>query len=97
MTVVVPLWYNLHMDIKAEVAQVRIHEIETEMEDVVEKLRSDIEDVVRGVWPEFDEDDHVITTMMECPSSPFGFCAYHRWEDPAWDDCLFCEDPYERK
>ena len=85
------------MDKQAEAAQLKIHELEIEIQDTVDRLRTDMENVVRSVWPEFDEDDHAVLSMVECEESPFGFCAYHRWEDPVWDDCLFCEQPYERK
>jgi len=33
----------------------------------------------------------------ECEDSPFGFCAYERFEDPAYDNCVFCHQPHERK
>lgn len=33
----------------------------------------------------------------ECPTSPIQTCVYDAREDPAHDDCLFCEDPSERK
>lgn len=33
----------------------------------------------------------------ECPESPTKTCWYCDQEDPAWDFCLFCGDPHERK
>ena len=32
-----------------------------------------------------------------CPTSPIGTCVYDSYQDQAWDSCLFCFDPYERK
>lgn len=33
----------------------------------------------------------------DCPTSPIGTCVYDSYQDRAWDDCLFCHDPFERK
>ena len=33
----------------------------------------------------------------DCEESPSGFCQYDDIEDPAWDSCIHCNDPYERK
>ena len=35
--------------------------------------------------------------LWECPDSPLGRCIYHRFDDPACDDCLYCGMPLERK
>ena len=40
---------------------------------------------------------HVLSTEWDCPESPFGYCAYHIFEDRAHDDCIFCHEPQERK
>ena len=32
-----------------------------------------------------------------CENSPTGYCVYDFVYDPAWDDCLICHDPDERK
>ena len=40
---------------------------------------------------------HKISVKWECPSSPFGWCAFHIIEDPANDGCVFCHQPQERK
>jgi len=45
----------------------------------------------------FDERIPQGQLMWECPKSPFGTCKYHHFEDPAWDECLYCGQPYERK
>jgi len=33
----------------------------------------------------------------ECKDSPIGVCFYDSREDPAYDDCLICSEPHERK
>lgn len=33
----------------------------------------------------------------ECPTSPTGHCVYDYEEDPAFDECLYCGKPEERK
>ena len=33
----------------------------------------------------------------ECPNSPNGCCEYDDEADPAWDECIHCGEPYERK
>ncbi len=40
---------------------------------------------------------HVIDTMWGCEDSPMGWCVYHRFDDPAHDNCIFCHEPQERK
>jgi hypothetical protein len=32
-----------------------------------------------------------------CPDSPTGRCWYDNQRDPAWDGCVFCGEPHERK
>jgi hypothetical protein len=53
--------------------------------------------LVGVAWPEYDWMEHDLEFYWECEQSPFGWCAYHRWEDQAHDDCLFCHQPSERK
>lgn len=33
----------------------------------------------------------------KCDKSPDGCCQYDDKKDPAWDDCIHCHEPYERK
>jgi hypothetical protein len=33
----------------------------------------------------------------DCEESPSGSCQYNDIEDPAWDNCIHCDNPYERK
>ena len=63
------------------------------------KLRLDIikDKLIEKYWPEYWSGEHAVPIEWECPESPFGYCAYHKWEDRAWDHCLFCGEPHERK
>jgi len=40
---------------------------------------------------------HAIGFYWDCPKSPFGWCAYHDYDDSAHDNCVFCGEPEERK
>jgi hypothetical protein len=39
----------------------------------------------------------VVVGIHECDKSPFAICAYEYFDDPAWDSCIYCGDPHERK
>ncbi len=45
------------------------------------------------------DDDVEGGDQWECENkeNPIGMCVYDGHEDPAWDDCLFCHEPFERK
>ena len=53
--------------------------------------------LIEKAWKDYWAVEHASTTMWDCPDSPFGYCAYHKFDDRAWDNCLFCHQPYERK
>ena len=40
---------------------------------------------------------HIVTGYHDCKDSPIGTCFYDSMEDPAFDDCLVCGNPEERK
>lgn len=63
------------------------------------KLRLEIlkDKLLESTWKEYFNCEHAVPIEWECPDSPFGYCAYHKWEDRAWDHCLFCGQPHERK
>lgn len=44
-------------------------------------------------------DDIETPFVHECDGAdnPIEHCVYDGIDDPAWDDCLFCHQPYERK
>lgn len=68
-----------------------------EITDCEVELAHQKDRIIEKAWPEYWAVEHAVPNMWECPDSPFGTCAYHRFEDKAWDNCLFCHDPYERK
>jgi hypothetical protein len=42
-------------------------------------------------------DFHFMEMGWDCPTSPTQGCVYDVENDPSWDFCLYCGDPYERK
>ncbi len=45
----------------------------------------------------FDPATIVIPGTWDCEESPLATCAYHFYEDPCRDKCVFCEAPEERR
>lgn len=41
--------------------------------------------------------DNLAIGFHDCPDSPIRQCVYDDHEDPRHDDCLFCQEPSERK
>lgn len=39
----------------------------------------------------------VVIGSWDCPTSPVGVCAYDTSTDRCCDECLFCEEPSERR
>lgn len=35
--------------------------------------------------------------IHRCDKSPLGLCCYERFDDPAWDHCIHCSEPHDRK
>lgn len=68
-----------------------------ELSDAIDHLEHLQEKLIESVWQDFWSVEHVVQTTWECDSSPFGYCTYHKFDDRAWDNCLFCHQPYERK
>jgi len=75
-------------DVKARLGE--IQDGKDELDHLKDKL-------IEATWKDYWAIEHATTTMWDCPKSPFGYCAYHKFDDRAWDNCLFCHDPYERK
>lgn len=75
----------------------KINWLEDMKQHLVWDLDEQIDQVIQSAWPEYDPGIHFVQTFWECDYSPFGFCAYHDFEDPAHDSCIFCMEPYERK
>ncbi|MAG27464.1 hypothetical protein CMI47_18175 [Candidatus Pacearchaeota archaeon] len=72
--------------------------------DSIEEARSKYADAsVDGddsTW-EYDLEHQIIESIKighwPCEASPHKVCAYDDVEDPMHDNCLYCEDPEERK
>lgn len=47
--------------------------------------------------PDDDAQWYDVSTLWECPKSPFGWCAYHIIHDKMQNNCVFCHLPQERK
>lgn len=62
-----------------------------------EELDYEIREIVDKHMKEGDSQWYSVDTFWECPDSPFGWCAYHNFEDPVHDNCIYCHDPQERK
>lgn len=75
-----------------------------DLKETIEVITAEIDnltlvrtELIKKAWPEFDFLVHRVTMFWECPTSPIGYCVYNGVEDRAFDNCLFCHDPHERK
>ncbi len=68
-----------------------------EIQDSIVDLEMEKFNLIAKAWPDFWAVEHAVPMEWKCEKSPFGSCAYHKFEDRAWDHCLFCGEPYERK
>jgi len=41
--------------------------------------------------------EHIKMGSWDCENSPIGICVYDDIEDPYYDNCIFCQEPHERK
>lgn len=48
-------------------------------------------------FQDIEEPNQLMVGTWECQDSPLGLCIYHDFDDPAWDNCLICNEPHERK
>jgi hypothetical protein len=64
-----------------------VSRIKIALNELYERKRLD----VQSTCPRLDVGDH------DCEKSPNGRCEYDRVNDPAWDQCVHCGDPHERK
>ena len=67
------------------------------LEDEINELQYQQAELIRSVWPEYNAWEYKVPLFWECEESPIGSCVYDSLEDPAWDDCIFCGHPHERK
>lgn len=64
------------------------------------ELLIESESIVRKLWDDYDPEVHYVDFSMwywPCSKSPIERCAYNDIDDPAYDSCLFCGKPEERK
>lgn len=61
------------------------------------ELEYEIHDIIDQFMGEGEAQWLAVDTLWGCPDSPFGWCVYNRFEDPAHDNCLYCHEPQERK
>jgi hypothetical protein len=78
-------------------------ELENEVDSLQNELAKKQDELFKmriKIITEFFETDtrgHIEIGDWKCEDSPIGICFYDSWEDPAWDDCLICGNPDERK
>jgi len=51
--------------------------------------------IIQQAFPEFNSLLYQVG-VWKC-SGPVGYCLYDKYVDPAFDDCIFCHEPDERK
>lgn len=65
--------------------------------DRITHLELEIRKIVEKYTPEKYPTYYEIDTLWGCGKSPFGWCCYNHFEDPAHDRCIYCHEPQERK
>jgi len=67
--------------------------------DEVEERHKELLDLYGSVLEKHGHNpkDLVVPDGWDCEESPIGVCAYHFFEDPCHDRCIFCGKPEERK
>ena len=84
---------------KAEILSKLEKELEIISEQLAEK-ESELDEIrIKIITESFDLKvaKHIVIGCHECKDSPIGVCFYDSIGDPAWDDCLICGYPDERK
>jgi hypothetical protein len=66
-------------------------------DDAMEEINYLKRKIVKKVFPEFEWMYQTVSKIWECSDSPCGYCVYDYIDDPAYDTCLFCHQPEERK
>jgi len=75
----------------------QITELNTSIE-TLQEIESDLNDQrLKMIVPNPDKYYDYVIGHWECKKSPIGECVYDKVEDPAYDDCIFCSNPYERQ
>jgi hypothetical protein len=70
-----------------------------ELHKNIEKLNEEIREIVRpyidDVW--LNNFQYICIPFWDCPESPVGWCVYNNTTDSAHDNCIFCNQPLDRK
>jgi len=67
------------------------------MTGIENKIKIMVVAEVRKTHPDIKPLDIRCPFFWECEKSPFGYCVYDIWKDPAMDNCIYCGEPYKRK
>jgi hypothetical protein len=62
-----------------------------------EKMQRLLVDEIAKTHPHLFDFNIKCPFFWECVKSPFGYCTYDDLKDPAWDNCIYCGESYERK
>ena len=73
------------------------------MQETARKIQFKVKDMlavmVRKSHPNLNilPEDLDYPFFWECEKSPCGYCVYDSFNDPTWDNCIYCGKSYERK
>jgi len=60
-------------------------------------IEIEIEKLIKSKFKDYDYELELGAYLWECEESPIGTCLYNRFNDKAHDNCIFCDEPNERK
>jgi len=80
----------------ASTIEIRMDRLKS-MQAKIDNIKYAMTQIVTSCMAEGEGQWYAIDTFWGCPSSPFGWCAYHIIEDRAHDNCIYCHEPQERK
>ena len=89
---------TMSRDAKMRLAQEALREYITDFEtaiDAIGQLR--LANAAEALGMSVEDIETSWCHECEDESNPTGQCVYNGFEDPVWDDCLFCHQPFERK
>jgi len=72
--------------------------IDDQLDEIDNELQNLVNDICRPYFPDAD-DFFYDAGGWDCESekNPLPCCVYDEVNDPCFDDCLFCHQPWERK
>jgi len=78
-----------------------IRSAEMKASEVDDQMKELLRNTISELFPDIDKDriTYFRSWGWKCESdkNPFDNCVYDGYEDPCFDECLFCHDPFERK